>query len=105
MPPRPHVWEQLDNSLLLAQNEQYRRRLRTHRWAIAASLLLASLAGGGWWHSQLAPASHAGHRYAPGRRPAGPGGSAPGGSGWAGSWPGPPRYCCYRCCHAYPCHC
>ena len=55
-PPRPHVWEQLDNSLLLAQNEQYRRRLRTHRWAIAASLLLASLAGGGWWHSQLAPA-------------------------------------------------
>ena len=56
VPPRPHVWEQLDNSLLLAQNEQYRRRLRTHRWAIAASLLLASLAGGGWWHSQLAPA-------------------------------------------------
>ena len=55
VPPRPHVWEQLDNSLLLAQNEQYRRRLRTHRWAIAASLLLAALAGGGWWH-QLAPA-------------------------------------------------
>ncbi|WP_223648424.1 hypothetical protein [Hymenobacter psoromatis] len=56
VPPRPHVWEQLDNSLLLAQNEQYRRRLRAHRWAIAASLLLASLAGGGWLHSQLAPA-------------------------------------------------
>ena len=56
VPPRAHVWEQLDNSLLLAQNEQYRRRLRTHRWAIAASLLLASLTGGGWWHSQLAPA-------------------------------------------------
>ena len=55
-PPRPHVWEQLDNSLLLAQNEQYRRRLRAHRWAIAASLLLASLAGGGWLHSQLASA-------------------------------------------------
>jgi len=52
VPPRPQVWEQLDNSLLLAQNEQYRRRLRVHRWAIAASLLLASLAGGGWWHSQ-----------------------------------------------------
>ncbi|AMR28425.1 hypothetical protein A0257_15880 [Hymenobacter psoromatis] len=53
--PRPQVWEQLDNSLLLAQNEQYRRRLRVHRWAIAASLLLASLAGGGWWHSQQSP--------------------------------------------------
>ncbi|TDN38995.1 hypothetical protein E4631_12530 [Hymenobacter sp. UV11] len=52
VPPRPQVWEQLDNSLLLAQNEQYRRRLRVHRWAIAASLLLASLAGSGWWHSQ-----------------------------------------------------
>jgi hypothetical protein len=52
VPPRPQVWEQLDNSLLLAQNEQYRQRLRVHRWAIAASLLLASLAGGGWWHSQ-----------------------------------------------------
>lgn len=52
VPPRAQVWEQLDNSLLLAQNEQYRRRLRVHRWAIAASLLLASLAGGGWWHSQ-----------------------------------------------------
>ncbi len=52
VPPRPQVWEQLDNSLLLAQNEHYRRRLRVHRWAIAASLLLASLAGGGWWHSQ-----------------------------------------------------
>ncbi len=55
VPPRPQVWEQLDNSLLLAQNEQYRRRLRVHRWAIAASLLLASLAGGGWWHSQQPP--------------------------------------------------
>ena len=52
VPPRPHVWEQLDNSLLLAQNEKYRRRLLLHRWAVAASLLLATLAGGGWWHSQ-----------------------------------------------------
>ncbi|MGI4870120.1 MAG: hypothetical protein ACRYFX_02960 [Janthinobacterium lividum] len=52
VPPRPHVWEQLDNSLLLAQNEKYRRRLLVHRWAIAASLLLAATAGGGWWHSQ-----------------------------------------------------
>jgi len=52
VPPRPQVWEQVDNSLLLAQNEKYRRRLAAYRWAVAASLLLASLAGGGWWHSQ-----------------------------------------------------
>jgi hypothetical protein len=50
--PRPQVWEQVDNSLLLAQNEKYRRRLAAYRWAVAASLLLASLAGGGWWQSQ-----------------------------------------------------
>jgi hypothetical protein len=50
--PRPQVWEQIDNSLLLAQNEKYRRRLLAYRWAMAASLLLASLAGGGWWRSQ-----------------------------------------------------
>lgn len=52
LPPLPHVWEQLDNSLLLAQNERYRRRLAAYRWAMAASLLLAALAGGGWWRSQ-----------------------------------------------------
>jgi hypothetical protein len=52
VPPRPQVWEHLDNRLLLAQNEKYRHRLATYRWAVAASLLLASLAGGGWWHSQ-----------------------------------------------------
>ena len=58
VPPRPQVWEQVDNSLLLAQNEKYRRRLAAYRWAVAASLLLASLAGGGWWHSQRqAPAT------------------------------------------------
>jgi hypothetical protein len=57
VPPRPMVWEQLDNSLLLAQNEKYRRRLLVHRWAVAASLLLAMLAGGGWWHSQQTPAT------------------------------------------------
>jgi hypothetical protein len=57
VPPRPHVWEQLDNSLLLAQNEKYRRRLLVHRWAVAASLLLAMLAGGGWWQSQRQPAA------------------------------------------------
>jgi hypothetical protein len=54
VPPRPMVWEQIDNSLLLAQNEKYRRRLLVHRWAVAASLLLAMLAGSGWWHSQQA---------------------------------------------------
>jgi hypothetical protein len=56
--PRPQVWEQVDTQLLLAQNEKYRRRLAAYRWAVAASLLLASLAGGGWWHSQgKAPAA------------------------------------------------
>ena len=50
--PRPQVWEQVDNTLLLAQNEKYKRRLLAYRWAMAASLLLASLAGGGWWRSQ-----------------------------------------------------
>ncbi|MFD1871284.1 hypothetical protein [Hymenobacter bucti] len=52
VPPRPLVWDQIDNSLLLAENEKYRRRLLVHRWGMAASLLLAALAGGGWWHSQ-----------------------------------------------------
>ncbi|RZK32136.1 MAG: hypothetical protein EOO63_02270, partial [Hymenobacter sp.] len=53
VPPLPHVWEQLDNTLLLAQNAQYRRRLRVYRWAVAASLLVAVMASGGWWRSQL----------------------------------------------------
>lgn len=53
VPPRPLVWDQLDNSLLLAENAKYRRRLLVHRWGMAASLLLAALAGAGWWHSQL----------------------------------------------------
>jgi len=57
--PRPQVWEQIDNSLLLAENEKYRRRLLAYRWAVAASLLLASLAGGGWWQSQQRPAATA----------------------------------------------
>jgi len=52
LPPMPHVWEQLDNSLLLAQNKQYRRRLAAYHWAMAASLLLAALAGGAWWRGQ-----------------------------------------------------
>lgn len=52
VPPRPLVWEHIDNSLLLAQNEKYRRRLLAYRWGMAASLLLAALGGGGWWHSQ-----------------------------------------------------
>jgi len=53
VPPRPLVWEHIDNSLLLAENAKYRRRLLVHRWGMAASLLLAALAGAGWWHSQL----------------------------------------------------
>jgi len=69
VPPLPHVWEQLDNSLLLAQNKHYRRRLAAYHWAMAASLLLTVLAGGGWWHSQrraqpaadLATTNKAGH--------------------------------------------
>jgi hypothetical protein len=54
VPPRPLVWEHIDNSLLLAQNEKYRRRLLAYRWGMAASLLLAALGGGGWWHSHQA---------------------------------------------------
>ncbi|MGI4862951.1 MAG: hypothetical protein ACRYFZ_03455 [Janthinobacterium lividum] len=56
VPPRPLLWDQIDNSLLLAENEKYRRRLLVHRWGMAASLLLAAMAGGGWWHSQQAAA-------------------------------------------------
>ena len=49
VPPRPLLWDQIDNSLLIRQNEQYRRRLVATRWVAAASLLLATLAGTGWW--------------------------------------------------------
>ncbi len=49
VPPRPLLWDQIDNSLLMRQNEQYRRRLVATRWVAAASLLLATLAGAGWW--------------------------------------------------------
>ncbi|WP_216690525.1 hypothetical protein [Hymenobacter siberiensis] len=48
-PPRPMLWDQIDNSLLIRQNETYRRRLAATRWVAAASLLLATLAGTGWW--------------------------------------------------------
>ena len=47
--PRASLWEQLDHELLVQQNENYRRRLLSYRWAAAASLLL--LAGGGTWLS------------------------------------------------------
>ncbi|OGX82833.1 hypothetical protein BEN47_18165 [Hymenobacter lapidarius] len=49
MPPRPMLWDHIDNSLLLRQNETYRRRLAATRWVAAASLVLATLAGTGWW--------------------------------------------------------
>ena len=49
VPPRPMLWDQIDNSLLMRQNETYRRRLAATRWVAAASLLLATLAGAGWW--------------------------------------------------------
>ncbi|MFD2719739.1 hypothetical protein ACFST9_13505 [Hymenobacter monticola] len=49
VPPRPMLWDQIDNSLLIRQNESYRKRLTATRWVAAASLLLATLAGTGWW--------------------------------------------------------
>ncbi|MDO7875270.1 hypothetical protein Q5H93_11045 [Hymenobacter sp. ASUV-10] len=49
VPPRAMVWEQIDNSLLQRQNEQYRRRLTATRWVAAASIAIATLAGTGWW--------------------------------------------------------
>ena len=49
VPPRPMLWDQIDNSLLIQQNEIYRKRLAATRWVAAASLLLATLAGAGWW--------------------------------------------------------
>jgi hypothetical protein len=49
VPTRPMLWDQIDNSLLIRQNETYRRRLAATRWVAAASLLLATLAGTGWW--------------------------------------------------------
>ena len=49
VPPRAMLWDQIDNSLLIKQNESYRRRLAATRWVAAASLLLATLAGTGWW--------------------------------------------------------
>jgi hypothetical protein len=49
VPTRPMLWDQIDNSLLIRQNEIYRRRLVATRWVAAASLMLATLAGTGWW--------------------------------------------------------
>ncbi|MBF9238473.1 hypothetical protein I2I05_13790 [Hymenobacter sp. BT683] len=54
VPPRPMLWDQIDNSLLIRQNETYRRRLLATRWVAAASLLLATLAGTGWWANRTA---------------------------------------------------
>ena len=60
VPPRPMLWDQIDNSLLIRQNEIYRRRLAATRWVAAASLLLATLAGTGWWASRFASSGSAG---------------------------------------------
>jgi hypothetical protein len=49
VPTRPMLWDQIDNSLLIRQNEVYRKRLVATRWVAAASLMLATLAGTGWW--------------------------------------------------------
>ncbi|WP_426060333.1 hypothetical protein [Hymenobacter sp. B1770] len=54
VPPRPMLWDQIDNTLLVRQNETYRRRLAATRWVAAASLLLATLAGTGWWAHRAA---------------------------------------------------
>ena len=54
VPPRALLWDQIDNSLLIRQNETYRRRLAVTRWVAAASLLLATLAGTGWWATRYA---------------------------------------------------
>ncbi len=68
MPPRPMLWDQIDNSLLIRQNETYRRRLAATRWVAAASLLLATLAGTGWWAKR--DASLGGNNVAVVSRPA-----------------------------------
>lgn len=47
VPPRQHVWEQLDHELLVRQNDAYRRRLLLHRWVAAACALLV-LGCGSW---------------------------------------------------------
>ena len=47
VPPRLHVWEQIDHDLLVRQNDSYRRRLLLHRWVAAACALLV-LGCGSW---------------------------------------------------------
>ncbi|MDF7813045.1 hypothetical protein [Hymenobacter sp. YC55] len=56
--PRAGLWEQLDHELLVEQNNNYRRRLRVHRW-VAAACLLFFLSMGGWalLHQWQAPTS------------------------------------------------
>ena len=70
VPPRPLLWDQIDNALLLRQNALYRRRLTATRWVAAASLLLATLAGTGWWARRDLTA---GQGEVAATRPAGPG--------------------------------
>ncbi|MBD2766940.1 hypothetical protein IC235_03420 [Hymenobacter sp. BT664] len=79
VPPPPLLWDQIDNSLLTSQNETYRRRLAVTRWVAAASLLLATLAGTGWWAhhaadkaNELAAGSSGARTSATNAGPAGP---------------------------------
>ena len=90
VPPRPLLWDQIDNSLLIRQNESYRRRLAATRWVAAASLLLATLAGTGWWAGRTGlvsspeMATTTARRPAPNDAPQNPGAARPG-SGAAGN--------------------
>ena len=70
VPPRPLLWDQIDNSLLIRQNEIYRRRLVATRWVAAASLLLATLASTGWWAGRTGLIGSPGMATTSGSRPA-----------------------------------
>jgi len=85
-PPRPVLWDQIDNSLLIKQNETYRRRLAATRWVAAASLLLATLAGTGWWAHRAADLAGSEAASATGAATSHVGGSAAG-SAAAGNRP------------------
>ena len=71
------LWDQIDNSLLTRQNEMYRRRLAATRWVAAASLLLATLAGTGWWARRDTNLGNAGMATVGQAMPSGTGANAP----------------------------